>query len=184
MRIAIYLRVSKDELHTENQEIQLRDYCSTGGHEIAGVYTDRVSGAKEHRPALDELLRDVARLRFDAVLVWKLDRLGRSLQHLIRVVRYLDTHSVNLICSTQNLDTTTPSGKLVFHIFGAMAEFERSLISDRTKAGLARARAEGKQIGRKPGQKDGKPRKRDGYTARWQHHRTGQVTPAGPDTLP
>lgn len=177
MKIAIYLRVSKDELHTENQELQLKEYCTARQYEIIHTYTDKVSGAKEHRPALDELLRDAVARKFDAVLVWKLDRLGRSLQHLIRVVKQFEDNGVNLICSTQNLDTTTASGKLVFYIFGAMAEFERSLISERTKAGIARARAEGKQIGRKMGQKDAKPRKTEGYTARWQNRHDDVIPP-------
>lgn len=167
MKIAIYLRVSKDELHTENQEIQLVEYCRARGDEIVATYTDHISGAKEHRPALNDLLKALPTKAFEAVLVWKLDRLGRSLQHLIRVVKYFESHSVNLICSTQNIDTTTASGKLVFYIFGAMAEFERALISERTKAGIARARQNGKQIGRKPGQKDAHARKTDGYKARW-----------------
>lgn len=168
MKIAIYLRVSKDELHTENQEAQLQEYCRGRGYDIVQTYADHISGMKEHRPALTELMEAVKEKRFEAVLVWKLDRLGRSLQHLIKIVRYFEAHGVNLICSTQNIDTTTAGGKLTFHIFGAMAEFERELISDRTKAGIARARQNGKQIGRKAGQKDSHARKTDGYKARWR----------------
>ena len=178
MKIAIYLRVSKDELHTENQEIQLQEYCKGRGYEVTQTYTDHISGAKEYRPALSELLKAVEQKEFEAVLVWKLDRLGRSLQHLIRVVKFFEEHGVNLICSTQNIDTTTASGKLIFYIFGAMAEFERALISERTKAGIVRARANGKQIGRKMGQKDAYARKTDGYRARWAKH------PADPTQTP
>ena len=168
MNIAIYLRVSREDLHTENQAIQLAEYVKEKGYIVTETYEDHISGKTESRPALDRLLKDVKEKKFEAVLIWKLDRLGRSLQHLVRVVNYFHKNNVDLICQTQNIDTTTSGGKLLFHIFCAIAEFERDLISERTKSGLVRARAEGKRIGRKMGQKDSKKRKTDGYFRRYQ----------------
>jgi len=168
MKVAIYVRVSRIDLHPENQVLELKKYCEEKGYEIYKIYEDRISGIKENRPALNEMMEDAKQKKFDAVLIWKLDRLGRSLQHLVKVVGELDKYGVDLICKTQNIDTTTSGGKLLFHIFCAIAEFERDLISERTRAGLERARAEGKQIGRRKGQKDSKKRRTEGYILRYQ----------------
>jgi len=168
MNVAIYIRVSREDLHTENQLIQLNEYVKEKNYTVTETYEDHISGKTESRPALDRLLKDVKEKKFEAVLIWKLDRLGRSLQHLIRVVNYFHKNNVDLICQTQNIDTTTSGGKLLFHIFCAIAEFERDLISERTKAGLVRARAQGKVIGRKMGQKDKKKRKTGGYIRRYE----------------
>ena len=171
MNVAIYCRVSKIDLNAENQISELKAYATRQGYNVTGIYTDYISGIKEHRPELDKLLQEakLSDRKFNAVLIWKLDRLGRSLQHLIKIVKYFEEFGVDLIVQTQNIDTTTSSGKLMFHIFGAIAEFERSLISERTKAGINRARAEGKRIGRAKGQKDSKKRKIEGYFKRGQN---------------
>jgi DNA invertase Pin-like site-specific DNA recombinase len=155
--------VSKIDLNPDNQIFELREYAKRQGYTVTGEYTDYISGIKEHRPQFDVLINDALQHKFDAILIWKLDRLGRSLQHLIKIVQYFEKLGIDLIVQTQNIDTTTSSGKLMFHIFGAIAEFERSLISERTKAGINRARTEGKRIGRAKGQKDKTKRKTEGY---------------------
>jgi len=175
MKVAIYIRVSKIDLHPENQLIELEKFCKERQYEIYKVYEDRISGIKEFRVALNELLIDAKEKKFEAVVIWKLDRLGRSLQHLIKIVRLLNKYNVDLICKTQNIDTTTSGGKLLFHIFGAIAEFERDLISERTKLGMERARMEGKQIGRALGQKDKIPRKKEGYFNRYKKEKLEEV---------
>jgi len=167
MKVAIYVRTSKLDQHPENQLIELREYAKQQGWVVYKEYTDQISGAKESRPALNDLMRDARDKCFDAVLIWKLDRLGRSLQHLIQIIQEWQNKGVNFICKTQNIDTTTPSGRLVFHIFGAIAEFERQLIRERILLGLARRKKEGKVMGRPMGSKDKKRRRTSGYINRW-----------------
>jgi DNA invertase Pin-like site-specific DNA recombinase len=176
MKTAIYIRVSRQDLHPENQLIELKKFCDEKQYEIYEVYEDRISGIKESRPALGKMLKDATEKKFDVILIWKLDRLGRSLSHLVKLVRHLNNIGIDLICKTQNIDTTTSGGKLLFHIFCAIAEFERDLISERTKAGMERARSEGKQIGRKKGQKDTKQRKTDGYFRRYAKNNETEIS--------
>ena len=149
-RAALYLRVSTDRQDTDNQALRLAEVAKARGWEIVETYTDAgISGAKgrDKRPALDKLLKDASRRRFDVLMVWAIDRLGRSLVDLIGTVQTLEACGVDLYVDQQSVDTTTPAGKLVFHIFGAIAEFERGMIRERIMAGLARSRAKG----RKPG---------------------------------
>ncbi len=150
MRVAVYCRCSTAEQSVDLQRDELREYARTRCLTVVGEYSDAgVSGAKATRPALNRLLEDAHRRKFDAVLVWKLDRLGRSLSHLIRVVDQLGSLQIDLISlGDVGLDTTTSHGKLVFSIMGAVAEFERSLTIERTKAGMQAARRRGKRIGR------------------------------------
>jgi DNA invertase Pin-like site-specific DNA recombinase len=150
MRVAIYARVSTTDQTVSLQLDELRAYAKARGFEIVAEYVDEgVSGTKEKRPALDRLLADAHRRRFDVVLAWKLDRLGRSLGHLIRLVESLGALNVDLVSlNDPGLDTTSPHGKLVFSIMGAVAEFERSLTAERTRAGVAAARRRGKRLGR------------------------------------
>ena len=150
-RIAIYTRVSTSSQSTENQRHELLRVAQARNWEVIGEYTDAgISGAKTRadRPALDALLKDAVRGKFNLVSVWSIDRLGRSLQHLIETVNELQAVGVDLYLHQQALDTTTPSGKLAFSIFGAFAEFERSLIRERVKAGLERAKRNGTKLGR------------------------------------
>lgn len=167
MRVAIYCRTSKLDQHPENQLIELREYAAQQGWDIAKEYIDQISGAKESRPALNDLMQDAREKKFDLVLIWKLDRLGRSLQHLIQIVQEWRNKGINFICKTQSIDTTTPSGQLIFHIFGAIAEFERELIRERILLGLARRRKQGKKLGRPQGSKDRKRRRISGYLHRY-----------------
>jgi DNA invertase Pin-like site-specific DNA recombinase len=149
-RVALYARVSTlNGQHPEMQLSELREYASRRGWEIAGEYLDEgVSGAKESRPALNRLMADAHRRRFEVVLCWKIDRFGRSLKHLVNALADLDSYAVAFVSLSDNLDLSTPSGRLMFQIIGAMAEFERALIQERVRAGLRNARAKGKRLGR------------------------------------
>jgi len=134
---------------------ELREYASRRGWTITTEYVDHgVSGSKESRPQLDQLMADAHRRRFDAVLVWKIDRFGRSLKHLVNALADLCAYGVAFVSFRDNLDLSTPSGRLMFQIIGAMAEFERSLIQERVRAGLRNARAKGKKFGRPRAQVD------------------------------
>ena len=161
MIVAIYTRVSTQEQNPLHQEKDLKQFCEAREYIIFKIYSDVISGSKDSRPQLNELMKDGYNKKFDSIVIWKLDRLGRSLQHLIDIVNKLQLWNINLICKTQEIDTTTPNGKLLFHIFGAVAEFEREIISERTKLGLKDAKNVGKRG------KDKKPRKKAGYNLRW-----------------
>jgi DNA invertase Pin-like site-specific DNA recombinase len=130
------------------QLCELREYCQRRGLAVAGEYTDSTSGAKESRPELNRLMAHAKQRRFDAVCVWKLDRFGRSLRHLVNALADLESLGVSFIRLRDNLDLSTPSGRLMFQIIGAMAEFERALIQERVKTGLRNARAKGHKLGR------------------------------------
>jgi DNA invertase Pin-like site-specific DNA recombinase len=148
MKAAIYARVSTLDQEPENQLQELRRYVEARGW-ASTEYVDRgVSGSKDRRPALDELIRDAKRRRFDVVVCWRLDRLGRNLKHLITLLEDLQALGVSFVSLAEGIDATTPAGKLQMHILGAIAEFERARIQERIKAGLARARAQGVKLGR------------------------------------
>ena len=148
MKAAIYARVSTVDQQPENQLGELRRYVAARGWN-AVEYVDRgVSGAKDRRPALDQLLADAKRRRFDVLVCWRLDRLGRSLKHLITLLDDLQALGVAFVSLAEGIDATTPAGKLQMHILGAIAEFERARIVERVRAGLARRAAQGKPLGR------------------------------------
>jgi putative DNA-invertase from lambdoid prophage Rac len=148
MKAAIYARVSTVDQEPENQLQELRRYVEARGWS-AVEYVDRgVSGAKDRRPALDALLTDAKRRRFDVLVCWRLDRLGRSLKHLITLLDELQSLGVAFVSLAEGIDATTPAGKLQMHILGAIAEFERERIRERVLAGLARVRAAGRRLGR------------------------------------
>ena len=149
-RVALYARVSTcNGQDPEMQLRELREYASRRGWTITTEYVDQgVSGSKESRPQLNQLMADAHRRKFDAVLVWKIDRFGRSLKHLVNALADLCAYGVAFVSFRDNLDLSTPSGRLMFQIIGAMAEFERSLIQERVRAGLRNARAKGKRLGR------------------------------------
>ena len=166
----IYARVSTDDQHPQNQIDACIEYAKNHNFETVHIYTDTISGAKESRPALNDLMMDLRKHRFDIVLVWRLDRMGRSLQHLIQIITEMEKHKVDLVTIDQGIiDTTSSTGKLIFQIFGAIAEFERELIKERVNLGLARAKKQGKQLGRPKGSKDKNPhgRKKSGYYLRY-----------------
>jgi DNA invertase Pin-like site-specific DNA recombinase len=148
MRAAIYARVSTFDQEPENQLQELRRYCDARRW-LSVEYVDRgVSGSKDRRPALDQLLTDAKRRKFDVLVCWRLDRLGRNLKHLINLLEELGAIGVAFVSLAEGIDATTPAGKLQMHILGAIAEFERGRIVERVKAGLERARAQGKRLGR------------------------------------
>ena len=148
-RVALYGRVSTVVgQNVEMQLCELREFAARRGWQIAGENVDHVSGARESRPALNRLMTDAHRRKFDGVLVWKLDRFGRSLRHLVNAIADFEAIGVAFISLRDNLDLGTPAGRLMFQIIGAMAEFERALIQERVRAGLRHARAKGKRLGR------------------------------------
>jgi DNA invertase Pin-like site-specific DNA recombinase len=147
-RVAIYVRVSTAEQSTKLQENELRRYAETRAWVVNRVYADTISGAKDNRPALQELMAACRQRKVDVVLVWKFDRFARSLRHLVTALEEFKRLRVDFISATEGVDTTIPSGELVFQIFGAIAQFERALISERVKAGLSEARRNGKRLGR------------------------------------
>jgi DNA invertase Pin-like site-specific DNA recombinase len=150
-RVAIYVRVSTDGQTTANQELELRAWAERAGHVVVEVYADNGhSGSKSRRdrPALDAALKDAVRRRFDVLAAWSVDRLGRSLQDLVGTLQDLRGAGVDLFLHQQALDTATPSGRAMYGMLGVFAEFERAMIVERVKAGLARARAQGKRLGR------------------------------------
>ena len=148
MRAVIYARVSTGEQTTENQTLELKKVAERNDWNIEAIYEDTISGAKAKRPELDKLLKGVIRKDFDVVMVWDVSRLGRSLQHLVTLLSEFHAKDINLYIHQQGLDTTTPSGKAMYGMLGVFSEFERSMIQERVKAGLARARAQGKTLGR------------------------------------
>ena len=151
MRIALYSRVSTAQQTTENQRLELERVAAARGWNIVQTFTDEgISGSKgrDERPGLDALLKAASRRQFDLIAVWSIDRLGRSLQHLVTTVNDLQAVGVALYIHQQQLDTTTPSGKLCFSMFGAFAEFERNLIRARVKVGIERAKKNGVKLGR------------------------------------
>jgi DNA invertase Pin-like site-specific DNA recombinase len=150
-RAVLYLRVSTVDQTTANQERELREVAERAGWEVVKVYKDHgISGAKgrDKRPAFDALGKAAARREFDMVMAWSVDRLGRSLQDLIAFLGELHATGIDLFLKAQSLDTSTPAGKAMFQMMGVFAEFERSMIQERVRAGLARAKSEGKQLGR------------------------------------
>ena len=150
-KVALYLRVSTSDQTTKNQRRELEAVAKRQGWKVVAVFEDAgVSGAKSRsqRPGLDALLKGVARREFDLVAAWSVDRLGRSLQDLLGVLQELHAKKIDLYLHQQGLDTTTPAGKAMFQMLGVFAEFERAIIQERIKSGLARAKAEGRRLGR------------------------------------
>jgi len=149
MRVGLYARVSTHGQHPEMQLSELREYAARRGWKVVAEFVDEgVSGSKESRPELNRLMADAHRRKFEVVLCWKIDRFGRSLKHLVNALADLDAYGVAFISLRDNLDLTTPSGRLMFQVIGAMAEFEKALIQERVMAGLKNAVARGKRLGR------------------------------------
>jgi DNA invertase Pin-like site-specific DNA recombinase len=151
MRVGIYARVSTPDGKGQSPEMQLRElreHCERRGWTIAGEYVDRMTGTKDSRPELDRLMADAHRRRLDAVIVWRFDRFARSVSHLLRALETFNALGINFVSLSESVDTSTPTGKMVFTVLGAVAELERSLIVERVKAGLRNARAKGKRLGR------------------------------------
>ena len=166
MKIAIYARVSTEEQNVDKQVDECVEFCKNKKYAVVEVYRDVISGTKDSRPRLDAMMKDSFLGKFNAVVVWKLDRLGRSLQHLVSIVNQWGKYNIDFIAITQQFDTTTSQGKFIFHVFAAFAELERDMISERTKMGLKKAKNVGKRG------KDKGRRKKGGYYLRYkQPHR-------------
>ena len=161
-KVAIYARVSTDTQDVDKQVQELKTIALLQKYMISGIYSDKVSGTKDSRPELNRMMFDMRKGLFDAVMIYKLDRLGRSLKHLITVCEEFHNKGVDLIVTSQGIDTSTATGKLLFNILGSVAEFEKELISERTKLGLKKAENVGKRG------KDKSPRKKGGYYLRYQ----------------
>jgi DNA invertase Pin-like site-specific DNA recombinase len=149
-RCSLYLRVSTVDQHPETQLYDLRGLAAQRGFEIVHEYTDKISGAKAKRPGLDQLLSDARRGKFDVVTVWAFDRIARSTRHFLEVLDELNHLGIEFVSFRENIDTGGPLGRAIIVIIGAIAELERNLIVERVRAGMRRARLEGRQIGRRP----------------------------------
>src|SRR5687767_13681850 len=149
LRAAMYARVSTNDQTTDNQILELRRYIEARGW-TGTEYLDTISGTTERRPALDRLMTDARRRRLDVLVVWRLDRLGRNLKHLIVTLDELAALGIAFTSLNEGIDTTTPAGTLQLHLLAAIAQFERARIVERVRAGIARARKEGKRLGRRP----------------------------------
>jgi DNA invertase Pin-like site-specific DNA recombinase len=147
-RLAFYCRVSTEEQKIDLQLDALRQYADAKQCTIYKEYTDQISGGKDSRPALNALLDDARRGRFDVIVVWKIDRLGRSVAHLLHILTELQSLGIAFVSLQEAIDTSTPAGRMVFTFLGAVAEFERAIIAERVKAGMAAAKKRGKHCGR------------------------------------
>ena len=165
MKVAIYCRVSTEEQDADKQEIACIDYCKRNNLEVFRIYKDsNISGSKTSRPNFDIMLEDMRKYNFNCIMVTKLDRIGRSLQHLLSLFDEFQKKGVNFIAITQNIDTSSSIGKFQLQILGAFAEFERNIISERTKEGLKGVKNVGKRG------KDKKARKkRGGLRKAWNY---------------
>ena len=150
MRAAIYYRVSTGDQSPRMQMRELRAYAKKRKFKVFGEYVDQASGAARARPELDRMMADVRARKVDVVLVWAFDRFARSTSQLSTTLEEFNALGVDFVSCTQQIDTTTPTGKMVFGIFAVIAEFERSIIQERVKSGMAAAKARGKHVGRKP----------------------------------
>lgn len=150
-KVVIYGRVSTNDQTTENQLIKLKEIISTNGWDLIDVYVDEgISGSKgrDKRPQFDRLCKDMVRRKFNRIMVWDVSRLGRSLQHLVEFLNEVISVNCNLYIHQSGLDTSTPSGRMMFQMVGVFSEFERSMISERVKLGLQRVQKNGKKLGR------------------------------------
>jgi len=167
----VYVRVSTMSQDVETQIVSLKDYAAKNGLEISQIYADRgVSGSRSSRPKLDAMLKDMRENAFDTILIYKLDRLGRSLSHLIDLMSEFRNKNVRLISATDGLDTgknDNPMTRAFWALLGVFAEFEKEIIRERVKSGLMRAKAEGKLLGRRRGSRDKRKRSVSGYIRRF-----------------
>jgi DNA invertase Pin-like site-specific DNA recombinase len=150
MRVAIYARVStaNNGQDPTMQTRELREYIERRGWQLAGEYVDWMTGTRDRRPELDRLMADAHKRKFDVVAVWKFDRFARSVSHLLRALETFKALGIDFVSYSEQMDTSTPAGKMCFTVLGAVAELERSLIVERVKAGLRNAKAKGKSLGR------------------------------------
>ena len=170
MKVAIYARVSTEDQTLEQQKKPLIERCEREGWNYT-IYEEKVSGAKQNRTELDKLMQAVRAKEHKIVMVQKLDRLGRSLKHLIQLVEEFNNQGIKFICLSPEVDTTNASGRFFIQIIGAVAELEREYNRERTKAKLAMLKEQGRVLGRPKGSKDKKPRRKSGYYLRHQKNK-------------
>jgi DNA invertase Pin-like site-specific DNA recombinase len=185
MKVALYARVSKADMtqNPDNQLIKLRAYAQAEAYEVYEEYSDMKSGADAHRPSLDRMMADARGHRFSIILVVKIDRIARSMSNLHKLIDELETFGIKFHCVDQpEISTDTPMGKLLLNVLGAIAEFERELIRERTKDGLARAVANGSRLGRKPKKID-MERVHELQAEGWGIRRIAKELNVAPDTL-
>jgi DNA invertase Pin-like site-specific DNA recombinase len=166
MKIAIYARVSTEEQNLDHQIQPMVNKCKSEGWEYS-IFAEKTSGAKSSRTELDCMMRCLRNRQYNAVMVYKLDRLGRSLKHLIQLIEEFNNRNIQFMCLSPELDTKTANGRFFINIIGAVAELERELIRERTKARLDYLKKQGKHIGRPAGSKDKKSRRKSGYYLRY-----------------
>lgn len=166
MKVAIYCRVSTEEQTLEQQREPLISLCNSEKWEY-DIFEEKISGAKASRTELDKLMQGIRKRKYSKVLVYKLDRLGRSLKHLIQLVEEFNKKDVHFICLNPNVDTKSAQGRFFIQIIGAVAELEREYIRERTKSKLDYLKKKGMKLGRPKGSKDKKVRKKSGYHLRW-----------------
>ena len=168
-KVGIYARVSSNDQNTDTQLLLLRDYIKRMDYEVVGEYVDDgYSGKDDKRPAFERLLSDMRSGKFEAVVCYKLDRIGRSLKHLLNLFEEFENRKIGFVSLSQNIDTNTPEGRMFLKMLMVLAEYERELIVSRTIEGVKRARKQGKVLGRPKGTKDSKPRAKSGYYLRHQ----------------
>lgn len=186
MRTVLYARVSTEKQSVDNQLKILQEYCKRNGLKVVQVYKDYVSGSKDSRPEFDEMLHDMRNHRFDCIAVYKLDRIGRSLKHLLQLFEEFEKNKIKFVSVTQNIDTNTPEGKMMVRMLMVLAEYERELTVARINDTLGRykehLRKDGKFVardgkirhglGRPVGSHDSKPRRKSGYYLRWSKQST------------
>ena len=149
-RAALYVRVSTADQSTKAQETELREYAENRGWLVSRIYSDKSSGTREFRPGLDQLMAACSKRTVDVVLVWKFDRFARSVAHLLRALETFEAVGIEFVSTSEQIDTSSPAGKMVFTVLGAVSALERSMCVERVRAGLAQARREGKVLGRPP----------------------------------
>jgi DNA invertase Pin-like site-specific DNA recombinase len=150
IRVAMYSRVSTEGPNPDGQESEMKEYAKNRGWVVTRVYGDKMSGTKASRPALNELMADAQKRRFDVACVWRFDRFARSVSHLLQALETFRRVGIEFVSISEQVDTSTPTGKMVFTVLGAVAELERSLIVERVRMGLQNARKKGKRLGRPP----------------------------------
>lgn len=190
IKCAIYCRVSTEDQFTLNQEQYVKNYITQLGHKVVATYTDVYTGASDTRPEFDKLLSGMRKHEFDAIAVYKLDRIGRSLPHLLQLFEEFEKHHIKFISATQNIDTSTPEGKLMLRILMLLAEYERELTRARIKDTIDSYKKQLKKdgfffdkegnkkyhLGRPKGKKDSSPRRKSGYYQRWSKKSSLQKT--------
>jgi len=168
LKTAIYARVSSNDQNTETQLFSLREYCKRTGCEVVDEYIDHgFSGKDDKRPGFERMLADMRAGKFESVVCYKLDRIGRSLKHLLNLFEEFQNRKIGFVSLSQNIDTHTPEGRMFLKMLMVLAEYERELIVSRTMEGLRRARKQGKTLGRPTGRSDSRPRSRSGYFLRY-----------------